>query len=547
MSEPRRLGPFEIGKQLGVGGMGVVYLATYRETGQKVALKVLSPALSADKKLIARFEREIEILERLEHPNIVRYFGSGRSGEQRYYAMEYMDGGSLDTILERRGKLSWEQTVRVGLQLCAALEHAHNNGIIHRDLKPGNLFITKKGKIRLGDFGIARDTDATAITAAGKTVGTYAYMAPEQIHGKHPIGPKTDIYAMGCLLYQFLTGETPFTGSNAAEMFMQHLNEEPESVRTQNLECPIWLDKVVLKMLEKEPEDRPFDALAVQALLEDVRTRVSEQTSMAQEAMTSGPIDTVVTEKDRAELKQAIRKKKKKKRKRKGPFYESAWFLSVCLLALIATVTWAVWPPSEAELYDAIVERMKDKNQWSDLQDDEIAQYVGRFPDGKHAADVAEFVDLIEMDRAERRAIARDRKGLKPRTEAEAGYIRGREFERFDDRISAVEQYEAVISLFGDRREDRPYVMLSRRRIRELEAQPPQSRLDIVNEALRKAHDYDLQGRPLDAQKVWKSIIRLYSGNRELERQVDYARARLNGDQLPPFDSGTAEPENPSG
>ena len=333
MAEPRKIGPFDVGEQLGVGGMGVVYLAIYRETGQKVALKILSPALSADKKLIRRFEREIDILKKLEHPNIVRYFGGGRHGDQRYYAMEYVDGGSLDTILERKGTLSWEQTVKIGLQLSSALEHAHNHGIIHRDLKPGNLFVSKKGRLRLGDFGIARDNDATALTAAGKTVGTYAYMAPEQIHGKHSIGPKTDLYSMGCLLYQFLTGTVPFTGSNAAEIFMKHLNDEPDSVCEHNLDCPIWLDKVIQKMLKKEPSERPYDALAVHTLLEDVRERVTKQTSMAQHAMTSNPVDTVATEKDRTELHKAIGKKKKKKKKKKGPIWERAWFLT--LLSLI--------------------------------------------------------------------------------------------------------------------------------------------------------------------------------------------------------------------
>lgn len=147
--------------------MGIVYLATYVETGKQVAVKVLPPALSEDEKLLKRFEREILILKRLRHPNIVKYYGGGQpSGSTCWYAMEYIDGGSLHDILKKRKRLSWDQAIQVGRQLTAALEHAHNAGIIHRDLKPGNLFVTKKGRIKLGDFGIARDTEATALTAA---------------------------------------------------------------------------------------------------------------------------------------------------------------------------------------------------------------------------------------------------------------------------------------------------------------------------------------------------------------------------------------------
>jgi serine/threonine-protein kinase len=177
----RRIGPFIIGRQLGAGGMGVVYRAVYTETGREVALKVLPPGLIGDDKIRARFEREIGILKKLSHPNIVRYYGGGTHEGQRWYAMELIDGGAVSQLLKRRGRLTPEQAIEAGRQLCAALEHAHNAGIIHRDLKPGNLFITTRGRIKLGDFGIARDTEASPLTAAGKTVGTYAYMAPEQI------------------------------------------------------------------------------------------------------------------------------------------------------------------------------------------------------------------------------------------------------------------------------------------------------------------------------------------------------------------------------
>ncbi|MFK7819235.1 MAG: serine/threonine protein kinase [Planctomycetaceae bacterium] len=538
MSEPRKIGPFDVGKQLGVGGMGIVYLATYRETGQKVALKILSPALCADPKLITRFEREIEILKRLDHPNIVRYFGGGRTGSQRYYAMEYMDAGSLDSVLERKGSLSWEQTIKIGLQLSAALEHAHNHAIVHRDLKPANLFISKKGRLRLGDFGIAKDNDATQLTAAGKTVGTYAYMAPEQIHGKHPIGPRTDLYAMGCLLFQFLTGNVPFRGQHAAEIFQKHLKEEPESVCEHNLDCPIWLDRVIQRLMAKEPEDRPYDALAVQQLLEDVRTRVADQASMAQTAMTSGPVDTVVTAKDRTELKEVI-KKKKKKRKKKRPFYESAWLPFLGLVLLVAGIAWSMQPESESVLFDRIAEGMQEKDNWSSLRKTEIEDYLARFPSGPHSTEVTEFRDEIEMDLAERRAINRERRNAEPKSEAEARYMQARQYEEFGDRLTAVEQYEALIKVFEEREEDRAFVNLAAKRIHEINAMDPPDRQKVVNDALIKANDFVKDAKLLKARSIWQSLVRLYGENRELSPQTEYCRACLQAlsdkKEIPPL------------
>ena len=238
-SAKRTMGPFEIGERLGVGGMGVVYHATYTENGREVALKVLSPALSGNAQVAARFEREMAILKRLRHPNIVQYFGGGRSGGQQFFAMEYVPGGSVERLIKKKGKLQWEEALPILRQVAQALEYAHANGVIHRDLKPANLFFTGNGdRVKLGDFGIARDGDATALTAAGKTVGTYAYMAPEQIAGKPPISRRTDLYALGCVGFELLTGRPPFIAETPAGMLFGHLNTEPPSVREYSIRLP---------------------------------------------------------------------------------------------------------------------------------------------------------------------------------------------------------------------------------------------------------------------------------------------------------------------
>lgn len=178
------IGPFLLERKLGVGGMGIVFKATYTKNGADCAVKLLPLVLSGNQMLVDRFEREMAILKKVEasaHRAVLR---RGSHDGRHCYAMEFIDGGTLAELLKDKGRLPWQQVIEYGMQISEAIEHAHEHGIVQRDLKPANLFLGQDGKLRLGDFGIARDSDATALTAAGSTVGTHAYMAPEQITGK---------------------------------------------------------------------------------------------------------------------------------------------------------------------------------------------------------------------------------------------------------------------------------------------------------------------------------------------------------------------------
>jgi len=393
--DKRTIGPFILEEQIGIGGMGVVYRATYPKNNKQVAVKILAPGLINDPKLLSRFEREIKILKRLDHPNIVKYYGGGTEGNQRYYAMQFINGGSLLDVMKKRGRLSWEQAIHVGRQVCSALEHAHNAGIIHRDLKPANLFLSSKGRLMLGDFGIARDTEATALTAAGKTVGTYAYMAPEQINGAHPICGKTDLYALGCLMYEILVGETPFVSDNPAEMLMQHINDDPHNVAEFAPDCPVWLDKLVDRMLAKNPDDRPYDALAVHTELGEIRDRIAEGNSVA--AANTLPGGQIATRDDNAQLRKALNKKKKKKKRKDVPLHERTSFLAACLGILIGLTVYLSWPESLESMHARIAPVMESglRSETRALRDD-ISKLLERDPEGEFAADARAW--LFEID-----------------------------------------------------------------------------------------------------------------------------------------------------
>jgi serine/threonine protein kinase len=272
-----------LGEVLGVGTVGTVYRVVHTQTAQVAALKILLPQVSKDETIAGRFTREIQILERLSHPNVVAFYASGKHEGRWYYVMELVDGGVLKQLLARKGALAWQDAVEIGWQVCSALQHLHNNGIIHRDLKPANLFFTKDGKVKLGDFGIALDTASAELTATGLTVGTYMYMSPEQIRGERTISPQTDLYALGCLLYEMLTGRPPFQGENFARIFDQHLKSTAPPVSTFSPSCPQELSDLVDQLLRKQPSKRPFNARAVQGQLAEILMRWDEAQSTASE------------------------------------------------------------------------------------------------------------------------------------------------------------------------------------------------------------------------------------------------------------------------
>jgi eukaryotic-like serine/threonine-protein kinase len=260
---------FKLLEPLGTGTVGTVYRAESPDITEPVAVKLLHPTLTDDENIAGRFQREIVIMERLNHPHIVRNYGGGMMDGQYFYAMQLIDHGTLKDRIKKHGPLTWQQGAAYAAQIASALQHAHNHGIIHRDLKTSNLFFDKDDKLLLGDFGIARDTHESDITDQGVAMGTYAYMSPEQICGDKAITGKADLYSLGCVMVEMLTGKPPFTGTNFAQVWSQHLNDKPKGLRASGIECPEWLEKIIMQLLEKDPEKRPFNARAVQGYLKD--------------------------------------------------------------------------------------------------------------------------------------------------------------------------------------------------------------------------------------------------------------------------------------
>lgn len=268
--EKRWVWPFELLDKIGEGGMGVVYRARYVGNDRQVAVKLLPPDADKNKTLLARFEREMEVLKQLRHPNIVHCFGGTCESKQWFYAMELIEGGTLADVIRAKGRLSWEAAVDYAIQMCDALSYAHERGIIHRDVKPSNFLMTKQQQLKLSDFGLVTIVAGHRLTATGRTLGTADYMSPEQIRGKPPLTPRSDLYALGCVMYEMFTGDPPYLGSNPIEVMHKHLKEAIPRLAAKGFEGPQEIDELVTQLMSKSPDQRPESATKVAEFLKDI-------------------------------------------------------------------------------------------------------------------------------------------------------------------------------------------------------------------------------------------------------------------------------------
>jgi eukaryotic-like serine/threonine-protein kinase len=273
----RTLGHYKILDRLGAGGMGVVWLAEDLELGRRVALKMLRDDVATSPEKRARFEREARAVAALNHSNIVTLFSVEEADGVRFLAMEYVEGRPLDDLL-RPGGVPMAELLRIGAAIAAALDEAHRHGIVHRDLKPSNVLIGEGGRVKVVDFGLARSLSGdsspfgfrpreTSLTQDGLAVGTLHYMSPEQLQNR-PVDQRTDLFALGIVLYEMATGEMPFDGESAAQVISAVLRDPPRRLHGTGERLPPQIADLINALLAKEPADRPASAAEVRTVLE---------------------------------------------------------------------------------------------------------------------------------------------------------------------------------------------------------------------------------------------------------------------------------------
>ncbi len=265
-------GRYHLERLIGAGGMAQVWEATDLVLGRRVAVKVLHPHLAGDQAFVARFRAEAVAAARLSHPNIVGVYDTCSDGVHEAIVMELLDASTLRRYLDEQHTVDADTTVRIGLRLLDALEAAHRAGLVHRDVKPSNILLCADGRVKIADFGIAKADDQTELTQEGSLVGTATYLAPEQLLG-NPVDGRADLYSLGIVLYECLTGRVPFQGETGAAVALARLHADPVDPRRLRADVPPRVAEAVLRTLQREPDDRFDSAADLRAALMDTGVR----------------------------------------------------------------------------------------------------------------------------------------------------------------------------------------------------------------------------------------------------------------------------------
>lgn len=577
-----QLGPYRIGGPIGRGGMGEVHEGVHQQTGQHVAVKVLSPHMAHSEGFRERFEAEIDSLRQLRHPNIVELLGYGEHEGLLFYSMELIDGRSLEDELCSERRFSWREVTDIGIQLCKALKHAHDHGIIHRDLKPANILLTADDDVKLLDFGIARLFGGHQMTNAGGVLGTADYMSPEQADGR-PVSDRCDQYSLGCVLYALATGGPPFHSTSLPKLLQMQRFAKPEPVRRYAPDTPEELERIILQLLEKDPEKRCANVSVLGrqlAAMQRALTRPSEEDDFhvapPEEGGASLPADdslaatriadaeprppdvtqalpvTPGPETPAAEMDggvavsastatrfTSVEEELARERRRQRDSWLSLVAPLTVLLAATALATAGVWyvtrPASADDLYAEIEAAATDDapDRLRDVET-EINAFAERFPSDPRAAEINRYREQLELQRAERRLRLLAR-GAGPDAELaplERMYIEAiRQADAHPER--AVAQLSALVALYGGdadlNESQRQALALARRQLARLQKEVDAraaKHLKMLAERLDRADELRADN-PKQAQEMWRAIIQLYGDKPWAGEAVERARERL--------------------
>ncbi len=330
---------YTIIERIGGGGMADVYRAHDKLLDRSVAVKVLRAQFTDDDEFVSRFRREAQAAAKLSHPNIVNIYDVGYEENTYYIVMEYISGETLKDKIEREAPLPVETAVRIAIEIAEALEHAHQNNLVHCDIKPHNILMTRAGRIKVTDFGIARAVTSATMTQSGTIIGSVHYFSPEQAKGS-AVGAKSDIYSLGVVLYEMLTGTVPFSGETPISIALKHLQEEPRPIREFNPDIPPLIEATVVKSMSKDPINRFTDISEMitdlkmsQNYLQDDRTRRLSRTDFPTQVLPQIPPTAADADIPAGKRQNDVLAETSPKNKKVKP-----WLLGLALLLLVSAV-----------------------------------------------------------------------------------------------------------------------------------------------------------------------------------------------------------------
>ena len=568
--EFERLGPYRVLGVLGRGGMGTVYRGVDDESDDEAAIKVLAPNLAADETFRERFEAEIESLKKLRHPNIVQLYGFGEEAGHLFYAMELIQGRSLQDELKLGRRYHWREVIELGVEICAALKHAHDHGIIHRDIKPANLLVDESGTAKLFDFGIAKLFGSTAVTT-NTVLGTADFMAPEQTEGKTS-GPRTDLYSLGSVFYALLAGRPPFTGKTVVDVVHKLRFDDPLPLGRYNREVPEQLEKLIETLLSKNPYDRIPTALALANRLRAVATSydLDESSDTSAEVVlgvgTDAPEEKLDRISDRPTVAigaenspatgsdedgdpSAMNPKRShftsiedaEEESQRPAFDWTAVGKLAAMATVLVLIAYAFWlflqPPSADALYDDIVQNIDIENPQTLLQvRPQLEQFQGLYPDDARYREISHYMEELSVYRLQRRLeLNSRRRDDSPASPIEQLYLEAVQLIPSDPEVAAA-NLQAIIDINDtqdeadiDKVEAARCIMLARKQLEKLQEQIKEnSATHLAFLARRIAEARQLEQVDADRSRlIYDGIIRLYARKPWADRVTGEARDAL--------------------
>lgn len=522
-----RLGAWVLDRELGQGGAGTVYLAhadPIPETGSRhAAIKVLAAELAADPGFLGRFQREIEVLGRLDHPHIVKLIGSGNQNDRYYFAMEYVEGQNFEQRRLPNPKVPWLEVLDMALQVAPALKHAHDRGIIHRDIKPANLLHGQDGIVKLTDFGIASLFASRHLTAAGAVVGTAEYLSPEQAAGRL-VTPRSDLYSFGVVLYTLLTGRPPFQGE-ILDLLQKHRFAQFDRPVRLAPEIPGDLDELVCQLMAKEPAQRPADAGVLFRQLSGLKGRLAHRG--LGETGTSSPPTTIVhpgqpiAGSGPGTLMSKLMRAELEEQNRGGPvrrFFNHPVVLVLAFLACMIALVWGFWPLSPETMYHrgAALMASSDPDQWYDGWNNYLEPLQTKYPNNPHQGEIEVFQKRYEAYRSARRA-ARLARVAEPMSEGQWFFNLGLRQRQQGDEPAARKTWQALVQAFQNSPTEQPWVNLAKQMLDAKDLEPPPRDLESVREVIRQAEAKSKEGKQEEAKAILRGLRELYGGDREVK------------------------------
>ena len=495
-----------------------------------VAVKVFASPFGGTPEARSAFAAEWEVLKQIQHPAVVRCYGGGFEETDAYLAHELIEGPTLASELERRSRLSWESVLDLAEALTGALESLHEKEIVYGVLQPEKVLFAGLSPVLI-DVRVDR-ANSLYRTNRAVTPHEMTFWSPELAENANAFSVHSDLYSLGATLYTALTGRAVVSGNSVEEVRGNILYEKPQSPASIVMDCPVWLDKLIMQMLEKDPDDRPHGAAAVALALKEVRRRSMSRAGVAEHVSHGFSPLNVTDQKERDEarilLGHGALDVGEGETVAKPEWYDRAIVLVLGLIVIASMITYTLWPLNENQMKGRAEELLarKNRNALNQAKVSFLVPMLEKYPDGEHVEWVREQLDRVEMLQAEHLLEVKLKVNRPLSNEGERLYAEAYEFEKFGDVATALDRYRSMETLLADDDTYKPFVNLARRQIASIEengveqgeaARIIQGKLDQADESLQN-------GNIIAARKIWYSIIDLYGNNGNVAPLVSKAQ-----------------------